>query len=227
MSRMKDDAGDLAAWTREWQAAEPAPAPMSSTTTSSATWKRLRRQVESRGRLLRWVLAGEVMAVLAGSGAVFALAFRFGRPLDLAFAGSLSAFFVGLLAYALWNRRGLWSAAAESTAAFLDLALRRNERRQRTLRWLVWMVVGELVLLVTWLLSLPGARDRGLLEHGRLLGLAAAVLALVAAWVVMAKRYSRRERERLLALRSELEEEENGLEEAGDGPSRPGASLLR
>lgn len=200
MSQLSEQETELARWATDWQAS----APPVSLLRDDAPWARLRRQVEWRGRLLKWVLAGEVLLVGLGIAVVLRLALHFGRPVDFTFAAALSAFFVGLLGYALWNRRGLWSAASASSAAFLELALKRNERRQRSLRWFGWIVAAELALLVPWLLSDLQHRGADAAAYGQVIAVAGAVVGVVALGVTLARRYTRLEHARLLVLREEL-----------------------
>lgn len=190
---------ELREWMDAWQEAEAAP--------PAAARDALLRRVKRRTLGLALLAASE--AVLSAGVLVFLtwLVRRSPYPVDWALAAGLALLTVGILAFSLWNRRGVWRAPAETTAALLAFSLRRARRRLRGLR-AGWALLGvELALFVPWiwlrLVEATGAPPAGAdlaWSYGFLavwIGGAAAVLAALGRW-------TRREIARLENLRREL-----------------------
>jgi hypothetical protein len=79
------------------------------------------------------------------------LARSLGTPLDFFTMTSFALLAVGAFGFSLWNRWGLWRPSAESTLAYLDLALLRCRRRVRGLRAGWALLVLEVVLYIPWI----------------------------------------------------------------------------
>jgi hypothetical protein len=190
---------ELREWMDAWQAADAAPEP--------SAREALLRRAKRRSRGLVLLAASE--AVLSAGVLVFLawLVRRSPYPVDWALAAGLALLTVGALAFSLWNRRGVWRAPAETTAALLAFSLARARRRLRGLRAGWWLLGAELALFVPWiwlhLVEKTGAPPAGadlVWSYGFLavwIGGAAAILAALVRW-------SRREIRHLEALRREL-----------------------
>lgn len=190
---------ELRDWMNAWQAAEDAPEP--------AAREALLRQVKRRTLGLALLAASEA-ALTAGTLALLAwLVRRSPYAVDWALAAGLAFLALGALAFTVWNRRGVWRAPAETTAALLAFSLARARRRQRGLRAGWWLLAAELALFVPWiwlrLVEATGAPPAGAdlaWSYGFLafwIGGAAAILAALVRW-------TRREVRHLEALRREL-----------------------
>ena len=145
MSEPLDD--ELRTWMDDWreEATEPA-APE-----AAAKIATLARSVRRRSLGLKLLTVAEVvfaagmLAVLAG------VAVRERTPADVATMAGLGLLTLWALAFALWNRRGLWAPSAETSAAFLDLALARCRRRRRGLTAGWALLAAEVALFIPWI----------------------------------------------------------------------------
>lgn len=79
------------------------------------------------------------------------------------------------LAFSLWNRRGIWAPATESTLTFVELSLERQRRNLVALRFGPWFLAGELAFLIPWsvwaLLARPAELWRWLFAFGWMIGM--------------------------------------------------------
>jgi len=51
--------------------------------------------------------------------------------------------------FTLWNRRGIWAPLGESTRAYLALAFERANRDRRAAKFVIWLVILEVVAVAT------------------------------------------------------------------------------
>src|SRR5688572_13069168 len=97
------------------------------------------------------------------------------------------------LAFSLWNRRGIWAPATESTLTFVELSLERQRRNLVALRFCPWMLAAELAFLIPWsvwaLLSKPAEPWRWLFAFGWMGGMSALFLVF---WAWYRKRTLRK-----------------------------------
>jgi hypothetical protein len=115
---------------------------------------------------------------------------------------SLCLLAVGALAFSLWNRRGLWTPATETTAAYLNLAHARLRRRREALRAARWLLAAETAIFLPWIwhrLHL-GAGLPSLLDYALAYGYLALVVGVMGAVIVWLERWTRREMAQLEAI---------------------------
>ena len=103
---------ELEGWRREWQ-------------TEAGVSPGLRRRVERHTRFMRLMLLSELLVTAVIGGGVAVLAVRSPRPDMLVLALGTWTFIAAAWIFALVTRRGLWSPSALTTAAFIDLSIRR------------------------------------------------------------------------------------------------------
>jgi len=158
----------------------------------------LRRRVERHDRWLRWLFAGELtLAAVFVGGPLLWLAIA-APPWKWAWAATLWSYTAVALAYAIWNRRGVWTASGDSLAAQLELEARRCRRARRTLLFVPLLMVAEAAAIVALFEAyFPG----GLARAWQLL---AACGAGVAVWAVLFELQIRGRLARLAALEREL-----------------------
>ena len=109
----------------------------------------LRRRVLAQGRRLARATVGEY-AVAAVIICVAAWQLATERGLD-AFVWGFAMLWLTAMAlqFSASNRRGLWTPAGETTRDYLDLALERIRRRERS-PWLVAWVVLVVAAMTSW-----------------------------------------------------------------------------
>lgn len=204
---MTENHGEIARWQAEWQA-EGAPLELDAA--------ELRRRVRRRTLGLAFQAVTATLLTAGGLGALAWVASRAASLWDwLVFAG-FAVLLGAALAMELGSLRGLWRPAHESTAAFLELAIRRCRRRLWTLRVGFWVLAGEWLLFATWIHLRAVEKQAGgsdglgtyLLGFG-LLAILSAAYGLIGSWLA---RRARREM-------AELEEMRRGMEDAVDGRS--------
>lgn len=153
----------------DWQSGEP------------VEHRRIRRKVRRQG--CRMVLL--TLFEIAGCAALLAWIGKASLEQPRAigtvgFAGT-AVLVVLALAFSLWNRRGIWAPASESTLTFVELSLERQRRKLVALRFCPWLLAVELAFLVPWsvwaLLSRPAEPWRWLFAFGWMIGMSALLLA--------------------------------------------------
>lgn len=172
----------------DWQADEATPAPL-----SGEARQRIRRKVQRYGR---WMI---LVTLSEAAGCAALLAWIWKESLDepraigtVGFAGTAVLIAVAL-GFSLWNRRGTWAPATESTLTFVELSLERQRRKLVALRFCPWFLALELAFLVPWsvwaLLSRPFEPWRWLFAFGWMIGMSAVLLV----WWAWYKRKTLRE----------------------------------
>jgi hypothetical protein len=160
----------------DWQTDEASPAPL-----SGEVRQRIRQKVRRYGYRMILLTLSEV----AGGAAMLAWIWK--GSLDqpraigtVGFAGT-AVLMALALGFSLWNRRGTWAPASESTLTFVELSLKRQRRKLEALRFCPWFLAGELAFLVPWsvwaLLSRPAEPWRWLFAFGWMIGMTALFLA--------------------------------------------------
>lgn len=172
----------------DWQVEETTPAPL-----SDEARQRIRRKAQRHGR---WMI---LLTLLEWMGCAALLAWVWTESLDepraigtVGFAGTAVLIAVAL-GFSLWNRRGTWAPATESTLTFVELSLERQRRKLEALRFGPWFLALELAFLVPWsvwaLLSKPVEPWRWLFAFGWMGGFSLLFLA----WWAWYKRKTLRE----------------------------------
>jgi hypothetical protein len=174
MNAIDSEWSDLMA---DWQTEEPAaPAPL-----SEETRQRIRRKVKRYGHRLVLLTLFEWLGCAATLAFIWQESMEQPRTVGTAgFAGT--AVLVALaIAFSLWNRRGIWTPASESTLTFIDLSLERQRRKLVALRFCPWFLALELAFLIPWsvwaLLAKPAEPWRWIFAFGWMIGMSALLLA--------------------------------------------------
>jgi hypothetical protein len=164
----------------DWQTEEATPAPLSD---------EVRQRIQKRVRRYSYRMVLITLFEIAGSAAMLAWIWKESMEQPRAigtvgFAGTAVLIAVAL-AFSLWNRRGIWAPATESTLTFVELSLERQRRKLEALRFCPWFLAGELAFLVPWsvwaLLSKPTEPWRWLFAFGWMTGMSA-ILLIFGAW---------------------------------------------
>ncbi len=119
----------------------------------------LRRKVERGSRNLRLLLTLEVLiAVVLGGGSTL-LATINQRTEMVVLSAAVWLFLGAAWTFALMTRRGTWSPVAVSTAEFLDLSIRRCQRRLASSGFGAGLYFVEMAFCLTWLYWDPARRE--------------------------------------------------------------------
>ena len=159
----------------DWQTEEPVPA------LSEETRQRIRRKVRRYGYRMALLTLFEIV------GCAATLAWLWKESMEqphasgiVGFAGTAVLIAVAL-AFTLWNRRGIWTPAGESTLTFVELSLERQRRKLVALRFCPWLLALQLAFLIPWsvwaLLSRSAEPWRWLFAFGWMIGMSALLLA--------------------------------------------------
>ena len=186
----------------DWQGEEAPPAPL-----TDETRQRIRRKVKRYGRRLVLVTLCEWLGCAAMLVFIWKESMEPPRTVGtVGFVGT-AVLIAAALAFSLWNRRGIWAPATESTLTFVELSLERQRRKLAALRFCLWFLAVELAFLVPWsvwaLLSRPAEPWRWLFAFGWMIGMSALLLA----WWAWYKRKTLRETAEWEELRRALDEE--------------------
>ena len=181
---MKPDM-ELEAWREQWQADAAVPA-------------NLRRKVERGSRNMRLLLAAEALitVVLGGGSTLWALVEP--RTEMVVLSAAVWLFLVSAWTFATINRRGTWSPLAASTAEFVDLSIRRCQRRLASSAFGAVLYSVEMAFCLAWLYWDPARREP---LPAIIFGVATPIFVAGLVWY---RRKTRLELERLAELRNHL-----------------------
>lgn len=204
MNAVDKEWGDLMA---DWQADEAVPGEALPGPLSDEARQRIRRRVRRYG--YRMVLI--TLLEIAGCAAMLAWVWKesLDQPRAIGTVGvaGTAVLIAVALAFSLWNRRGIWAPATESTLTFVELSLERQRRNLEALRFCPWFLAAELAFLVPWsvwaLLSKPAEPWRWLFAFGWMIGMSALLLV----WWAWYKKKTLREMAEWKELRRVLEGE--------------------
>jgi len=177
----------------DWQSEEAMPGEAISVQLPDEARQRIRKRVRRYGWRMILVTLFEVL------GCAATLAWIGKESLDqpraigtVGFAGT-AVLMALALGFSLWNRRGTWAPATESTLTFVELSLERQRRKLVALRFGPWLLAAELAFLIPWsvwaLLSRPAEPWRWLFAFGWMIGMSALLLV----WSAWYKRRTLRE----------------------------------
>jgi hypothetical protein len=125
------------AWRLQWQAQETVPLD-------------LRKEVERQSRYMRAMLIGDIVVTVVIGGGSIGWAIVSPRLPVLILAVAVWLFLTAAWSFAVANRRGAWHPAAQTTAAFLDLSLRRYRGRLRMAAFGVVLYLCEVLFGLAW-----------------------------------------------------------------------------
>ena len=112
----------------------------------------LRRRVERESRRMRRSLFVPVLTTLIVGGFFTIPAIGSSNADAVGLAGSVWIIFGLTWAFVLWNSAGTWRPEAETTAAFLDISVRRCQRALRATAFGGLLYVCELAFCLNWIL---------------------------------------------------------------------------
>ena len=110
---------ELESWRRQWQSRSVA-------AVDAEAAERLRRRVLRETRWLKLSLIVPILVTLGIGGTVILRALRTGQALEVVLAIETWGFIVAVWAGALWTARGTWRPLGDTTAAFVDVSIRRR-----------------------------------------------------------------------------------------------------
>jgi hypothetical protein len=139
---MNTDA-ELTVWRRQWAA-------QSGAQNNANLAEDLKRRVTRDSRLMKIGLIAPILVTLGVGGGFTALALTFTSAISVVLVAEVWLFILVSWAGCLWLARGTWQPLAETTAAFVDVSIRRCRSNVRTATFGAWLYVGQLVFMLAW-----------------------------------------------------------------------------
>jgi hypothetical protein len=161
--------GELESWRRQWQSGAPPAADTNAV-------EELRRRVLRETRWLKWSLVAPILVTVGVGGAMSVRALRTAQLMDVLFAIETWIFTLVTWIGCLWIAHGTWRPLADTTAAFVDVSIRRREANARGATFGLCLYVAQLVFVV---LALGTASPAGVVP------LLTSSLVIVAGWIVV------------------------------------------
>lgn len=153
----------------------------------------LLRRERRRRILMTLLVVSEALISLAGLAFVYRAARRMPASGGSILVGGVVVYIAVMAAFTVWNRRGTWRPLAETTEAFVAISRLRCRRGLRTARFVIGIVLLQLLAMLVWTILEPSP------AAGRALLLLAAIAAGFLLWATW---YRRRMLVRLAALES-------------------------
>lgn len=141
---MKQDV-EYHAWQRQWQH-EPEPS-------SAYVWSGLEQRIHRQTQWNRIGLIAPIVVTVGMGGYLLKRAAETRQLTDILLAAEGWIFIAVVWAVCLWIARGTWAPFAQTTAAFVDLAIRRCRSNLKATHAGAWLYAAQLICL---LLLLPG-----------------------------------------------------------------------
>ena len=138
---------ELAQWQRQWQRQWQAAGGARNDTDAAEA---LKRRVTRDSRLQTIGLIAPILVTIGIGGAVIARARTLASPADVVLAAEVWVFILVSWAGSLWLARGTWRPLAETTAAFIDLSIRRCRSNLGAASFAAWLYVCQLLFVVLW-----------------------------------------------------------------------------
>ena len=133
--------GELESWRRQWRGrSEPA--------AEADAVERLRRRVLRETRWIKVGLIAPILVTLVVGATIVSRALRTGQAIDVLLAVEAWIFIVVIWVGCLWIARGTWRPLADTTAAFVDISIRRREANLRGAIFGACLYVLQLVFMV-------------------------------------------------------------------------------
>lgn len=131
---------EVEAWRRQWQSGyEP----------NRHDWARsLKDRVERQSNRIRFGLAAPILVTVLVGGGVLVRALGTRQSMDIVIAVEAWLFILVTWAGSLLLARGTWRPFAETTAAFVDLSIRRCRANLRAVPFAIGLYVCQLVIVV-------------------------------------------------------------------------------
>jgi hypothetical protein len=191
---------ELDVWRRQWQAGSAGP-------DNDPLAAELRERVARQSRRNRLGLIAPVHVTVLIGGGVIQHALSTGQAMDIAIAAECWLFIAVTWAAAIWTARGTWRPLGETTAAFLDLSIRRCQANMRAISLAIGLYIGQFAIMTLMIGSYSGLSPDAVLGSWPttvLGGVVFPVLLLGGFWF---RRRQRAELERLQRLQQELTRE--------------------
>lgn len=128
---------ELEVWRRDWQS-------------DSTVVADLCQKVKRQSRWMRIALAADVLVTLVIGGGVIWSAFRSPEADMFVLAGATWTFLLAAWLFAVKNNRGNWSPSTSDTLSFLDISIRRSQRRLAAVRFAAALFLSEIVFCLIW-----------------------------------------------------------------------------
>jgi hypothetical protein len=192
---------ELERWRRQWQAEPAASAPRADEA------ERLRQRVLRETRWAKLGLIAPIWVTVGVGGGMTLLALRGEHPLHAALAIETWVFIAVIWAGCLWIARGTWRPLADTTAAFVDISIRRRTANLRGATFGVCLYVFQLLImkLIVGRMTSESLGDSLTSPHMIIFGWIG--LPIVCAALYRFRRRQGAELERLLELRRQLQAE--------------------
>lgn len=182
---------ELSTWREEWQCESPVPPD-------------LRRRVERESRVMRFMRLCEVLITIVFGGGTAAWAIMSSRR-DVCVLAALTWLSIALAwRLSLMKSRGLWSAAAETHADFLNLSIRRCLAQIRATSLSSVLYCFNLIFTMSWVYREQPIRPLGAFLISWPACVVWAVTLVFFGWLVWHRRRKRAELGRLLELQKEM-----------------------
>jgi hypothetical protein len=186
---------ELARWRRQWQAGA-----RNDLDAADA----LKRRATRDSRLQTIGLIAPILVTIGIGGGAIALALTSASPADVSFAAETWVFILMTWAGSLWIARGTWRPLAETTAAFIDISIRRSRSNLRAASFGAWLYVCQLLFVVLWKLFSSGSGLTALLTSWPVILLGWVGVPVFFASRSWFMRVQRAELDRLLELERQL-----------------------
>jgi hypothetical protein len=139
---MNTDA-ELARWSRRWQA-------QSEARNNAPLAEDLKRRVARQSRLMKIGLIVPILVTLGIGGGFTALALTLATEANVLLITEIWLFIVVTWIGSLWIARGTWRPLTETTAAFVDISIRRCQSNISAATFGVWLYVAQLSFMLLW-----------------------------------------------------------------------------
>jgi hypothetical protein len=188
---------ELASWRRQWRSGPDGAA-------GADAAEELTRRVLRDTRWMKLGLIAPVLVTFGIGGPVVLRALRTGQVIDAVLAVECWLFIVVTWAGCLWLARGTWRPLADTTAAFVDISIRRREANIRSASFGACLYVLQFLFIVLVKIFSSAVGAVAVLTSPYVILLGWLGLPLVSAWMVWFRRRQRAQLEHLRALRVQL-----------------------
>lgn len=139
---MNTDA-ELTVWRRQWAA-------QSDPRNDADLARDLKRRVTRESRLMKVGLIAPILVTIGIGSALIGRTLSLASAADIVLAAEVWLFIVITWIGCLWLARGTWRPLGETTAAFVDLSIRRCRSNLRGATFGAWLYVGQLLFMLLW-----------------------------------------------------------------------------
>jgi len=188
---------ELDSWRRQWRSGPDGAA-------GADAAKELTRRVLRDTRRMKLGLIAPVLVTFGIGGAMVLRALRTGQVIDAVLAVECWLFIVVTWVGGLWLARGTWQPLADTTAAFVDISIRRCEANIRSASFGAYLYVLQFLFIVLVKIFGYAVGAAAVLTSPYVILLGWLGLPLVSAAIVWFRRRQRAQLEHLRALRRQL-----------------------